>query len=313
MIFERETTRTLVITIVSGTCMLITVVWSFSFIYVHCKNYILKPAKHKSLVIRILFIVPIFSFCAFFTILFPYAGYYLAPLRSVYEAFVVLSFYHLMENFAGGRERALATLSTTPDKIYSVPPFCCIFNRWCPETNLNEQSLSWVSLSVLQLLILTPITAALSILLHLLRFDQDIIYMDGFNSGSTMLALFGLFVFFRASFYVLRPKRTAAKFIAVKLGLIIVVVQKFLLNFLVRAHAIRDTNDDTAERQSEIFQSFLIDIEFLFVNFLHKWAFPVGEFDDASSNPSIADSDHANYSQLSESDSPTTLAEVSTL
>jgi hypothetical protein len=77
-----------------------------SITLLQCKNY-RKPLLQRH-VIRILMLVPIFSIASWASLTSLRVAFWIDPLRDVYEAFVLYTFFQLLISFLGG-ERSLGS------------------------------------------------------------------------------------------------------------------------------------------------------------------------------------------------------------
>ena len=99
-------------------------------------------------IVRVLFIIPIYSFISFFSIRFETAGLYLEIIRDCYEAFVIYCFLIWILNAIGGEEncgRSIASRMHMPHPF----PLCCL-----PHIRLNSNFLRVCKQFTLQFVIL---------------------------------------------------------------------------------------------------------------------------------------------------------------
>ena len=264
----------------------VTLLMSAFLIGRHLRRFLHHPAGERDPrrrhVIFILFLVPVFTSSAFATLFLPELGFYLDPIRLVYEAFVVQNFFELFIALMGGEEFALQRLARqTPQPIFATLPVFCLFKSCFPKTVMTRKSYQIMKQFVLQLVIVAPFNASLAVVAHLRQWNHVLFLAQGLNAISMAFALYALFVFYGVTYHILRSHRTTLKFVAIKLGVFFVIIQKFLLTVLVKSHAIRGRGKYSADQLSEAWQSFLVILEFFCINLLHSWAFPVDEFEEA--------------------------------
>ncbi|KAH6560211.1 hypothetical protein BASA60_000411 [Batrachochytrium salamandrivorans] len=109
----------------AGLSVLIASVLSFYSMFLHLKNY--RRPDLQRLIIRILWMVPVYAVASFVSLSSKYASYYIDTIRDVYEAFVIYSFFTFLINYLGG-ERALLSLLQERLRIHHLWPFHHFFS-----------------------------------------------------------------------------------------------------------------------------------------------------------------------------------------
>uniref|UniRef100_A0A0G2K4I7 Transmembrane protein 184A n=1 Tax=Rattus norvegicus TaxID=10116 RepID=A0A0G2K4I7_RAT len=189
-------------------------------IYSHLRSYTVP--REQRFVIRLLFIVPIYAFDSWLSLLLlgghPYYVYF-DSVRDCYEAFVIYSFLTLCFQYLGGESAIMAEIRGKPIRSSCFYGTCCLrgmsysitFLRFCKQATL-------------QFCIVKPVMALITIILQ--AFDK---YHDGdFNihsgylyvtlvyNASVSLALYALFLFYFATRDLLRPFEPVLKFLTIK-------------------------------------------------------------------------------------------------
>jgi hypothetical protein len=107
----------------------ISTVLSLRLIDSHFRNYS-SPAMQRpitrvaSLLIQILFIVPIYSACSFLTYLVS-NSIYISIIRDAYEGFVMYNFLKLFLEYLGPDENTRNDILSQKSKSIYAPPLCC--------------------------------------------------------------------------------------------------------------------------------------------------------------------------------------------
>ncbi|XP_072167974.1 transmembrane protein 184B-like [Diadema setosum] len=254
-------------------------------IYMHLRHYTC-PGEQRWIV-RILFIIPIYSFDSWLSLLFFSQDHYYVyfdSVRDCYEAFVIYNFLSLCYEYLGGESAIMSEIRGNPITPTSV--FCCTcclrgktysigFLRFCKQATL-------------QFCFIKPVMAlATLILLPFGKYsDGNFSVHDGYlyitliYNVSVSLALYALFLFYFATRDLLTPYRPVLKFFLVKSIIFVSFWQGVLLAILELAGAISPAT--TKDGKSMIpagtvsagYQNFLICIEMFFCAIGLRYAFP---------------------------------------
>jgi hypothetical protein len=76
-------------------------------------------------IIRIICMVPIYSFTSWLGLTFPSAALYFDFVRECYEAFVIYCFFQLLVQWLGGEDRLAWRLAAKEAQQHQMP-FCCL-------------------------------------------------------------------------------------------------------------------------------------------------------------------------------------------
>ncbi|KAG8509942.1 Transmembrane protein 184A [Galemys pyrenaicus] len=205
---------------ISGIFVWTALVLTCHQIYLHLRSYTVP--NEQRYIIRLLFIVPIYAFDSWLSLLLlgNHQHYiYFDSVRDCYEAFVIYSFLSLCFQYLGGESAIMAEIRGKPIRSSCFYGTCCLggmsysigFLRFCKQATL-------------QFCVVKPVMAVVTIVLQ--AFDK---YHDGdFNvhSGylyvtliynvSVSLALYALFLFYFATRELLRPFEPVLKFLTIK-------------------------------------------------------------------------------------------------
>ncbi|KAJ9594989.1 hypothetical protein L9F63_013711 [Diploptera punctata] len=182
----------------------------FRFIYQHLRWYT-NPAEQRWIV-RILFIVPIYAFYSWVSLLFfnseSYYVYFFT-VRDCYEAFVIYNFLSLCYEYLGGEGNIMSEIRGKPIRSNCMYGTCCLvgktytigFLRFCKQVTL-------------QFCLVKPVMAFVIIILQRLDMNPDggYLYVTIIYNISVSLALYGLFLFYFATKDLLMPFDPVLKF-----------------------------------------------------------------------------------------------------
>ncbi|KAM3917595.1 transmembrane protein 184A isoform 1-T3 [Leptodactylus fuscus] len=251
-------------------------------IYLHLRNYTI--ANEQRYIIRILFIVPIYSFDSWLSLLLigndQYYVYF-DSVRDCYEAFVIYSFLSLCFEYLGGESAIMTEIRGKPIKSSCFYGTCCLqgmsysigFLRFCKQATL-------------QFCIVKPIMAVVTIILQAFGKYHDgdfnvqsgYLYITIIYNFSVSLALYALFLFYFATKELLHPFEPVLKFLTIKAVIFLSFWQGMLLAILERCGAIPEVqiingNPVGAGTVAAGYQNFIICIEMLFAAIALRYAF----------------------------------------
>ena len=84
----------------------------FLQIFQHLRYY--SVPEQQLWIVRILFIVPIYGFCSWLSLIWPDYSVYFDSVRSCYEAFVIYNFLRLCLAYLGGETAVLSAINGKP-------------------------------------------------------------------------------------------------------------------------------------------------------------------------------------------------------
>ncbi|XP_068102867.1 transmembrane protein 184A isoform X2 [Hyperolius riggenbachi] len=251
-------------------------------IYLHLRNYTIP--NEQRYIIRILFIVPIYSFDSWLSLLLigneQYYVYF-DSVRDCYEAFVIYSFLSLCFEYLGGESSIMMEIRGKPVKSSCFYGTCCLqgmsysigFLRFCKQATL-------------QFCIVKPVMAVVTIILQAFGKYHDgdfnvqsgYLYISIIYNFSVSLALYALFLFYFATKELLHPFEPVLKFLTIKAVIFLSFWQGMLLAILERAGAIPEVqiiagNTVGAGTVAAGYQNFIICIEMLFAAIALRYAF----------------------------------------
>lgn len=271
------------VVIVSGVSSLVASLLSLLSIWLQTKNY-RKPLLQRY-VVRILLMVPIYAAASWTSIISLKASLWLDPIRDVYEAFTIYTFFQLLINFLGG-ERALIIMTHGRAPVQHAWPL----NHCLPKVDISDpQTFLAVKRGILQYTWLKPILATVSIIMKATDTYQEG-YL-GLTSGylwtgivynvSVTVSLYALAMFWVCLHNDLAPFRPVPKFLCVKLIIFASYWQGFFLSILQWLGALSNgVAGYTPDNLAAAIQDTLICFEMPIFAITHWYAFSWHDYAD---------------------------------
>lgn len=268
--------------IFSGVCAIVAALLSVVSIWFQLKNY-RKPLLQRY-VVRILLMVPIYAITSWLSLKSSAAAFFLDPIRDIYEAFTIYTFFQLLINFLGG-ERALIILTHGRAPIPHLWPLdLCL-----PKVDISDpHSFLNIKRGILQYTWLKPILALATIIMKATDTYQE--GYIGLNSGyfwsgiiynlSVTISLYSLGMFWACMHHDLRPFRPVPKFLCIKLIIFASYWQGFFLSILVWLKFIPDTPEYSRDNLAAAIQDCLICCEMPAFAIAHWYAFSWKDYAD---------------------------------
>lgn len=262
-------------------------------IYQHLRWY--SCPSEQRWIIRILFIVPVYSFDSWLSLIFYTNDVYIYfnSIRDCYEAFVIYSFLSLCYEYLGGESNIMAEIRGKPIRPTNYATLtCCLAGK-----QYTIEFLRFCKKATLQFCLIKPIMALFTLLLMMIgkyedgnwRLDQGYIYITLVYNISVSLALYGLFLFYTATRDLLHPYSPVLKFLTVKSVIFLSFWQGFLIAVLGATSAIDPvygTDGKEVISRGTVaagYQNFFICVEMFFAAIALRFAFGVSAYIDAHS------------------------------
>jgi len=275
---------------ISGAC-----VWAAIFITVHqiyqYLRYYTNPAEQRWIV-RILFIVPVYAFESWLSLLFfRYDNYYVYfnAVRDCYEAFVIYNFLSLCYEYLGGEGNIMSEIRGKPIKSSCWYGTCCLVGH-----SYNIGFLRFCKQGTLQFCIIKPVMSFVVIILQsfglyhegIWSITEGYLYTTIIYNISISVALYALFLFYFATRDLLRPFEPVLKFFTIKSVIFLSFWQGVLLAIMEAVGLIQplfNENDEhsiktNSETVSAGYQNFLICVEMFFAAIALRYAFPISVY-----------------------------------
>ncbi|KAK1969457.1 DUF300-domain-containing protein [Colletotrichum sublineola] len=277
---EKLTTATI---IVAGVAALVATFLSAVSIFLQAKNY-RKPLLQRY-VVRILLMVPIYSIASWTSMISIRAASFLDPIRDIYEAFTIYTFFQLLINYLGG-ERALIVMTHGREPVSHLWPL----NHVLPRVDISDpHTFLAIKRGILQYAWLKPILALATVIMKATGTYQE--GYIGVESGylwsgiiyniSVTVSLYSLGLFWVCMNKDLLPFRPVPKFLCIKLIIFASYWQGFFLSILVWLGAIPDNVEGySPDNLAAAIQDALICVEMPAFAIAHWYAFSWHDFAD---------------------------------
>jgi len=275
---------------IAGAC-----VWAAIFITCHqiyqYLRYYTNPAEQRWIV-RILFIVPIYAFESWLSLMFFGGGnsyyVYFNAIRDCYEAFVIYNFLALCYEYLGGEGNIMSEIRGKSIKSSCMYGTCCLSGH-----SYNIGFLRFCKQATLQFCIVKPTMSFIVILLQSYGYYEEgkweankgYLYVTLIYNVSITLALYALFLFYFATRELLRPFDPVLKFFTIKSVIFLSFWQGVLLALLEAIGYILPICDNLGKKVdveagviSAGYQNFLICIEMFFAAIALRYAFPISVY-----------------------------------
>lgn len=208
-----------------------------SLIIMHLRNY-RKPFQQR-LMIRIQLIVPLFALSCYCMLVEPTAvvnKYLIEPIREIYEAFVIYTFFSLLTDMLGGAKLIVINTSGRPPVPH--PGFVRFFLP--PLDILDPRTFLGIKRGILQYVWLKPLICFGTLFFELcgwydvnnLGFGLLYLWMTILYNFSVSLSLYCLAIFWKILWVDLKPFNPVGKFLCVKLIIFALYWQGVILAIL---------------------------------------------------------------------------------
>lgn len=231
--------------------------------------------------------VPIYSIASWTSMVSLQAAQFVDPVRDIYEAFTIYTFFQLLINYLGG-ERSLIIMTHGRAPVQHLWPL----NHVLRKVDISDPyTFLSIKRGILQYAWLKPILAVAAIIMKATGTYQE--GYIGASSGyfwsgiiyniSVTVSLYSLGLFWVCMHHDLKPFRPVPKFLSIKLIIFASYWQGFFLSILVWLGAIPDdVQGYTRDNLAAAIQDFLICIEMPIFAVVHWYAFSWHDFADNS-------------------------------
>lgn len=272
------------VVILAGVSALMAVIATVVSILLQAKNY-RKPLLQRH-VIRILVLVPIFAGASWASLTSLRVAFWVDPLRDIYEAFTIYTFFQVLVNFLGG-ERSLIIMMHGRAPVSHPWPMNHVFAK----VDISDpHSFLQIKRGILQYAWLKPFLALATIICKATgTFREGVIAV---NSGylwtsviyniSIFWSLYDLALFWVCMTHDLQPFRPMPKFLCIKGIIFASWWQGFFLSILVWLGAIPsiDGTGYNADNLAAAIQDALICFEMPFFAVAQWYAFSWKDYAD---------------------------------
>jgi hypothetical protein len=253
---------------------------SFYQIFTH-RNNLVHP-KSQKWVVRIIWMVPIYAFTSWCSMIFLRLGIYFEFLRSIYEAYVLYSFLLLLTKYVGGHKGAVRMIEEEGQLLTEFP---WPFNKCFAPVKPDSAFLWKLKYSVMQYTVVVPICALVTLITNYydvyyngsFRLDGGYTYVSFFINNSQMIALYGLVWMYVVLHKSLEPFNPMHKFLVVKAVVFFTFWQSIglsLLGYMGFFTAFEVEGDIITQEEIQVgFQNFLICLEMFVAALFHTDTF----------------------------------------
>ncbi|KAH8024768.1 hypothetical protein HPB51_001182 [Rhipicephalus microplus] len=273
----------------SGVFVLLTLPITFWEIIQHILNYT-KPHLQKH-IIRILWMVPIYSLNCWLALTWPKTGIYLDTIRECYEAYVIYNFMVFLLNFLHRELEMEISMDEHRPSVKHIFPLC--FLRPCPG---GLRFISSCRHGILQYTVIRPITTALALITEMFgkygegKFDfgYSYPYIVVINNISQFVAMYSLVLFYKAYRTELTPMSPIPKFLCIKAVVFFSFFQSVIISLLIYTGLVSPSffsEKGTAGDVNRGLQDFLICIEMFVAAVAHYFAFSHVPYVDPHARP----------------------------
>ncbi|XP_059810083.1 transmembrane protein 184B-like isoform X2 [Hemitrygon akajei] len=250
-------------------------------IYMHLRCYSVPNEQRH--IVRILFIVPIYAFDSWLSLLFftndQYYVYF-NTVRDCYEAFVIYNFLSLCYEYLGGESAIMSEIRGKPIELSCLYGTCCLWGK-----TYSIGFLRFCKQATLQFCVVKPLMAIITVILQAFGKYKDgdfnvasgYLYVMIIYNISVSLSLYALFLFYFATRELLSPYSPVLKFFMVKSVIFLSFWQGMLLAILEKCGAIpKIAAADVYVGEGTVaagYQNFIICIEMFFAAIALRYAF----------------------------------------
>lgn len=235
--------------------------------------YFNKPYLQKYIV-RILWMVPIYSMNAWVAMVYPKLGVYLDVCREAYEAFVIYSFMKYLLNYLHYDLNLQQTIDYKPG-VNHLFPFCFLGTM-----SGGRMFMHRCKHGILQYVVVRPLTTLLAVTSQLFdvygegEYDltKTYVYLLVINNVSQITAMYCLVIFYTGYKIELSAIKPLPKFLCIKLVVFFSFFQYVVIAFIIDFVYPDEPIHARLDRGRKI-QDFLICIEMLFASISHHYAY----------------------------------------
>ncbi|GAA6058754.1 hypothetical protein JCM10212_001870 [Sporobolomyces blumeae] len=265
--------------VIAGSTAAVSLAITLVSIWKHCRNYYV-PSQQRQ-IIRILWMPAVYGVVSFFSYRFFRSYTYYSVAVTAYESLVLAAFLMLLLNYIGESSDEQKEILKEKEKRKIPFPFCCV--RFRPSKPYFLHALKW---SVLQYSLIRPAISIIEIICqaydvlcptqYSVYFAE--VYLDAADFVSITVALYGLIVFYALVKEQLAGKRPLAKFLCIKLVVMVLFYQTFVFGVLQSHGVIKATEFWTATNVADGLSALCTCCEMVLFSLGFMWAFNWREY-----------------------------------
>ncbi|KAJ5543822.1 hypothetical protein N7494_005101 [Penicillium frequentans] len=289
--------------IVGGVCGLLSCVISIALIMAHAMHYS-KPIEQRH-IIRILWMVPIYSIVAWLSIMFYNDSVYFEVIGDCYEASAIASFFSLLCAYIA------PDLHSQKDYFRGIQPKPWVwplnwFQKWAwcgakrgawrnPRSGLTWFNVIWVG--VFQYCLMRVLMTFVAVATQATgRYCEETlspafayIWVVVIESVGVIIAMFCLIQFYIQIKDGIKKHRPFLKILAIKLVIFLSFWQSEVISLLMSSGIVKGSKKVNTIDLKYSLPELLINIEMLIFAVLHWWAFPKTPYVIASQGAEVTD------------------------
>jgi hypothetical protein len=278
-----------------------TVILSVRLVYLHLTHWYMPDCQKY--VVRILWMVPLYSVQSWLSLIFREARIYIDSIRDLYEAYVIASFVYYLIELLGGQDALVRTLerkrTTNPHLGEHSFPLNLVLQPW----ELGMEFMLQCKHGVLQYVVVKTIATILTFFFQSIgRFGEGEFnwttaypYLILVMNTSVMYALYSLVKIFHAIKDELCSPinwRPLGKFLCVK-GVVFFTWWQGVVIYYLRAHGvIGDFGTWKADEVANGLIDYCVCIEMVFFAIAHSYTFSYKEYMPSSFAPVSTNGDY---------------------
>lgn len=272
------------VVILAGVSALIACIATVVSILLQAKNY-RKPLLQRH-VIRILVLVPIFSIASWASLTSLQVAFWVDPVRDIYEAFTIYTFFQVLVNFLGGERSLIIMMHGRPPVSHPWP-----MNHVFAKVDISDpHSFLQIKRGILQYAWIKPFLALTTIICKatgtfregVMAVNSGYMWTSLIYNVSIFWSLYDLALFWVCMTHDLQPFRPMPKFLCIKGIIFASWWQGFFLSILVWLGAIPsiDGTGYNADNLAAAIQDALICFEMPFFAVAQAYAFSWADYAD---------------------------------
>lgn len=237
----------------------------------HLINY-RKPFEQR-LFVRILLVVPIFCITCLISVNYPsVARRFIDPIREVYEAFVIYTFFTLLITYLGGEHEIISTKALKHEPTTQFVPFIGSFLNKIDIS--NPVDFLWIKRGILQYVWFKPLYCVLMICIEICDLKRTNMVLIILFNISVSLSLYELAVFWKCLYDDLLPFHPWSKFLCVKMIIFVSYWQGLIIQLLGYYRLLGHSDEYKQHELGYIYRNALLCIEMIGFAYFHQCAFP---------------------------------------
>ncbi|KAG7439476.1 DUF300-domain-containing protein [Guyanagaster necrorhizus] len=266
---------------IAGGCSVLTLIITLVTAMKHAKHYSMPNEQRQ--ILRIIYMPAVYAIISFFSYRFFRSYTYYSLIEVAYEAVTLSAFILLLIEYVAATASAHSAENAIARKDKSKLPIPFCYWRYRPTKPYFMYTVKW---SVLQYVIIRPLCSIVGIVCEKYNvlcesegfdFHYANAYMEIVDFFSISISLYGLLLFYGLTKEELAGRRPLAKFLCIKLIVMLPWYQSFVFSWL-EGRVIHATEYWTAANIANGLNALAICIEMVFFSALMLWAYTPAEY-----------------------------------